>query len=107
MEENRNGFGYTHGVEQARRIVDLERRVKGLEQGVSFIGGFAGGYVGTLVLYAITDFVKGRIMGSGSTDDGRAKKEGNIIQELNKDGNTKGTNRKNVRRHARDFDIRN
>lgn len=110
MEENRYSLGYTHGIEQARPIVDLEHRVKGLEHQVSllgWVGTFVGGYLAAKVLYGITHSIKGLMMGSGPIDNGKAKTEGNVIEEPNEDGNTRRTNQKSVRQHTRDFNIRN
>jgi hypothetical protein len=110
MEEDRYNLGYTRDVEQARPIVGLEHRVKRLEHGqnvLGFIGGFIGGYIAGRTLVIIAYFIKDRMMGSGSINYGKAKTEGNVMWELNEGGNTRRANGKNVRRHARDFNIHN
>ena len=109
MGEDSYNVGYIHGVTQARPIVALEYRVKRLEYGqtlLGFLGGFIGGYIGGKFLVSLAFYIRDRMKGSGSIDYGKAKKEGDVKQRSNEDGNTRGTYGKNVRRHARDFNIR-
>jgi len=108
--ESKYSLGYTHGVEQARPIVDLEHRVNKVEGSLK-----AGKWILgiTAIIVAISTLAKlpiiRNILGRKEDKDGGKKDEHKekpnwkrIIEEGRKNNTTEAAGKK-VRRHAREF----
>jgi hypothetical protein len=94
-------MGFSHGVEQARPIVDLEHRVKWIENRVKCLS-WVGAIATTAFVVSLLLKIKKRFHGKRKEKKGEeANEEGDEIRGSLKQVTTV----RKFRRHARDFEI--
>jgi hypothetical protein len=110
--DGKYSLGYTHGVEQARPIVDLEHRLTKVEE-ILKVGKWVLGV--TAVIVAISTLgnlpiIRNIFRRKEDREEGRkeeAKEKPNwkrIVEEGGRNNSTAGAGKK-VRRHAREFNV--
>jgi len=106
-DENQYSLGYTHGVQQARPVVDLEHRVTKLESRVNFLrwaAAVASIVGGVLFIWNLPVFQK--FMGRKADESEFLQwKSDRVRSEAIAANNTSKRHQTRQARHARDFRI--